>query len=55
MKLSLSNSLSDLEVSAVTETLDDIPSNSKPDSIDNMKEFIRVVSYSFVGVQIVRP
>ena len=42
--------LSDLEVSAVIATLDDTPSNSKPDSIDKPKEFVRVVSFSFVEV-----
>jgi hypothetical protein len=49
-RLLLTKVLTDLEVSAVIVTEDENPSNSMPDSMDKLKEFASVVSFSFVEV-----
>lgn len=52
-RLLLIKFLTDLEVSAVIVTLDENPSNSIPASMDELKEFVRVDSFSFVEVWVV--
>jgi hypothetical protein len=49
-RLSLTKSLTDLEVSALIVTPAEGPMNLTSVSMDELKEFKRVVSYSFVEV-----